>query len=112
MKGKRFADEQIIRISWEAEAVLSVTDVCRKHNYSEQRYYRWKAMSSRDPGSSHLRLPAARRRAPSHRGWTSVASEFLSRARNSWRVETNRSLDLATVHLVHYHQCCSYTLHL
>lgn len=43
MQGKRFTDEKIIRILQEAEAWLSVADVCRKHNCSEQSFYRWKA---------------------------------------------------------------------
>jgi len=43
MKGKRFKEEQIIRILQEAEAGLAVSDVCRKYNCSEQSFYRWKA---------------------------------------------------------------------
>ena len=43
MKGKRFKEEQIIRILHEAETGLSIADVCRKHNCSEQSFYRWKA---------------------------------------------------------------------
>lgn len=43
MKGKRFTEEKIIRILQEAESGLSVADVCRKHNCSEQSFYRWKA---------------------------------------------------------------------
>jgi len=43
MKGKRFSEEQIIGILHEAEAGLSIADVCRKHNCSEQSFYRWKA---------------------------------------------------------------------
>jgi putative transposase len=43
MKGKGFTEEKIIRILQEAEAGLSVADVCRKHNCSEQSFYRWKS---------------------------------------------------------------------
>ena len=43
MKGNRFSEEQIIRILQEAEAGLSVAEVSRKHNCSEQSFYRWKA---------------------------------------------------------------------
>ena len=42
MKGKRFKEEQIIRILQEAEAGVAVADLCRKHNCSEQSFYRWK----------------------------------------------------------------------
>ncbi len=43
MKGKRFKEVQIIRLLQEAESGLPVGDVCRKHNCSEQSFYRWKA---------------------------------------------------------------------
>jgi len=43
MKGKRFTEEQIIRILQEAESGLAVADVCRKHKCPEQSFYRWKA---------------------------------------------------------------------
>jgi hypothetical protein len=35
MKGKRFSEEQIIRILQESETGLAVADVCRKQNCSE-----------------------------------------------------------------------------
>ena len=43
MKGKRFKEEQIIRILQEAEAGVPVADLCRKHNCSEQSFYRWES---------------------------------------------------------------------
>ncbi len=43
MKGKRFKEEQIIRLLQEAESGLTVADLCRKHNRSEHSFYRWKA---------------------------------------------------------------------
>ena len=43
MKGKRLREEQIIRILQEAEASIAVADLFRKHNCSEQSFYRWKS---------------------------------------------------------------------
>lgn len=40
---KRFTEEQIVRVLAEAEAGMAVKDVCRRHNVSEQSFYRWKA---------------------------------------------------------------------
>jgi putative transposase len=36
-------EEQIVCVLQEAQAGMSARDVCRKHNVSEQSFYRWKA---------------------------------------------------------------------
>jgi putative transposase len=40
MKGKRFSEEQTIRILHEAETLDNVREVCRQHNSAEQTLYR------------------------------------------------------------------------
>ena len=40
---KRFTEQQIVRILKEAEDGMAAIDVCRKHNISEQTFYRWKS---------------------------------------------------------------------
>ena len=42
MKKKRFSEEQIIRILKEEEGSESIRDVCRRHNITEQTFYRWR----------------------------------------------------------------------
>lgn len=42
MKGKRYSEEQIIRVLKEVEEGTSVPEVCRKYGVSEQSVYRWK----------------------------------------------------------------------
>jgi putative transposase len=39
---KRFTEEQIIRILNEAEQADNIREVCRKHNVTEQTFYRWR----------------------------------------------------------------------
>ncbi len=39
---KRFTDEQIVKVLQEAESGGSVRDICRKHNVTEQTFYRWR----------------------------------------------------------------------
>lgn len=40
---KRFSEEQIIGFLREAEAGLSVKDLCRRHGFSEASYYLWRS---------------------------------------------------------------------
>lgn len=39
---KRFADEQIVKVLQEGEISGSVLETCRKHNVTEQTFYRWR----------------------------------------------------------------------
>ena len=41
-KGKRYTDEQIIRILREVEAGKLITSVCRQYNVSEATVHRWR----------------------------------------------------------------------
>ena len=43
MKGKRYSEEQIVRVLKEIEAGKTVATVCQEHNVSEQTVYRWKS---------------------------------------------------------------------
>jgi len=40
---KRFTEEQIIGFLKEADAGMPVTELCRKHGFSDASYYKWKA---------------------------------------------------------------------
>lgn len=42
-KGKRYKEEEIIRILREAESGVPVGELLRKHNVSAGTYYRWKS---------------------------------------------------------------------
>ena len=40
---KRFTEEQIIGFLREAESGLPVTELCRRHGFSEASYYLWRS---------------------------------------------------------------------
>jgi putative transposase len=40
---KRFSEEQIIGFLHEAEAGLSVKELCRRHGFSEASFYLWRS---------------------------------------------------------------------
>jgi len=42
MKGKRANEEHIIRVLKDAEEIGNVREACRKHNITEQTFYRWR----------------------------------------------------------------------
>jgi putative transposase len=42
VKKKRHIEEKIIGILREAEAGMSVADVCRKHDVSQASFYQWR----------------------------------------------------------------------
>lgn len=42
MKRKRFKEEQIIRILKEGQSSGDIRQTCRKHNLTEQTFYRWR----------------------------------------------------------------------
>ena len=43
MSGKRYTEEQIIRILKEGEGGIKTTELCRKYGMSEQSFYKWKS---------------------------------------------------------------------
>lgn len=61
MKGKRFTDEQVIRVLQEVEAGMSISDACRKYNCSQQSFHRWKAKFGGMELSEAKRLKALER---------------------------------------------------
>jgi putative transposase len=43
MKGKRFTEEQIIKVLKQADNGVSTKEICRQHGITGQTFYRWKA---------------------------------------------------------------------
>jgi putative transposase len=40
--GKRYSEEQIVRVLQEVEKGMSITEVCREHGISDQTYRNWR----------------------------------------------------------------------
>ncbi len=43
MKGKKFTEEQIIKVLKQAESGVPLKELCRQHAVTAQTIYRWKA---------------------------------------------------------------------
>jgi len=43
MKGKKFTEEQIIRVLKQAETGVSTKELCRQHAIAQATFYKWKA---------------------------------------------------------------------
>jgi putative transposase len=56
MKGKRFSQEQIIRVIKESEMGIKNIDICRKYGISEQTFYNWKSKYGGMEVSDAMRL--------------------------------------------------------
>jgi putative transposase len=54
---KRFTEEQIIRVLREAETEkTSIRDLCRRHNITDQTFFRWRNRFGGGEGSEARRL--------------------------------------------------------
>lgn len=59
-KGKRYSEEQIIRVLGEIEAGASIASVARNHGISDQTIYKWRARYAGMTKSDLLEMRALR----------------------------------------------------
>jgi len=58
MKRTKFSETQIVNILKEAEAGIPVTELSRKHGFSQSAFYKWKAKYSGMDTSALRRMKA------------------------------------------------------
>ena len=86
MRKRRFSVEEKIRVLREAEAGLTGLDIARKHNISEQTFYRWKRKYGGMDVSEARRLKRLCREHPRY-GYRRMTALFR---REGWRVNRKR----------------------
>ena len=67
---KRFSEEQIIRILREAEKTgVQIHELCRRHNVTEQTFFRWRNKYGGMEVSDARRLKTLEGEKPSSNAW-------------------------------------------
>lgn len=56
MKRTKYSETQIVNILKEAEAGIAVSELSRKHGFSQSAFYKWKAKYSGMDGSALRRM--------------------------------------------------------
>ena len=83
MKRKRFTSEQITAFLHQVDVGIPVKELCRKHGFTEQTYYRWKKQYA-GMGSAEVR----------ERREVRKENERLKKLIADWRLEKQMLQDL------------------